>query len=132
MKRIIIVIILIGIYSCNENPVKSDEEKNNNPIISSLTVFPKIVNPSDSLIVVCNATEPDGDTLVYDWITSGSIVRIKNSNHHWLYNTKENSQIIYAPDSNFIKQPVDTFWVQCMVRDRKGGQVGKIINFIVK
>lgn len=130
MKIVLIMFVLLNISSCDENPVEVKENKE--PVIFSLVAFPDVVYPNDSLIVICNAYDPDADTLVYDWITSGSIVRIKGSNHPWLYNTKENSQIFYAPDSQFVSAPQDTFWIQCAARDGKGGQVSEVIKFIVK
>lgn len=130
MKILIAMFVLLNISSCNESPVEVKENKE--PVIFSLVAFPDVVYPNDSLIVICNAYDPDADTLVYDWITSGSIVRIKGSNHPWLYNTKENSQIFYAPDSQFVSAPQDTFWIQCAARDGKGGQVSEVIKFIVK
>lgn len=107
------------------------QPQNNNPEILSLDVFPDVVKPSDSLIVICEAIDPDGDTLVYDWITTG-VVRIKGSNYHYLYHTSENSRIFYAPDSSHATAPQDTFWIQCVVRDVKGGGIGEIVRFVVK
>ena len=129
MKLSIILSIILIIIYCDEVPVKP-EDKNQSPKIFSLTIFPEVVKPNDSLIVVCNAFEPDGDTLVYDWSTTG-VVRIKGYNHPWLYNTKNNSQIFYAPDSQFVSSPKDTFWVQCFARDRKGNSDNLTVHFIV-
>lgn len=130
MKILIIMFVLTKIISCNDNPVEVKE--NQDPIIFSLVAFPDVVYPNDPLIVICSAYDSDADTLVYDWITSGSIIRIKGYNHPWLYNTKENSQIFYAPDSQFVSAPQDTFWIQCAARDGKGGQVSEVIKFILK
>jgi len=126
----IVTLSLLIIFSCEDDPVKPE---NHHPIIKSLTAFPDVVNPNDSLIVICNASDSDGDTLVYDWITTG-VVRIKGArgDDHFLYHTYENSRIFYAPDSQFVLAPQDTFWVQCFVRDVKGGQAGALVTFIVK
>ena len=125
--------VFSALNGCKQNPVDAKPE-NRSPVILSLTVFPDVVKPSDSLIVVCNATDPDGDTLVYDWYTSG-IVRIKGL-RDWdccaIFNTHENSQIFFAPDSVHISGPQDTLWVQCAARDRKGGMDVKLIHFIVE
>jgi|SRR5690554_4397818 hypothetical protein len=129
----LVTFVLLNISSCDDNPVDNQPE-NRSPVIFSLTVFPKIVKPNDSLIVICNVIDPDGDTLVYDWYTTG-VVRIKGL-HSWdccaLYNSYENSQIFYAPDSQFVSAPQDTFRIECAVRDGKGGGDVKLINFIVK
>src|SRR5690606_15635671 len=125
MKILIAMFVLLNISSCNESPVEVKENKE--PVIFSLVAFPDVVYPNDSLIVICNAYDPDGDTLVYDWYTSG-IVKIKGL-PPWasgaLFNSYENSQIFYAPDSQFVSAPKDTFRIECAARDGKGGQVSE-------
>jgi len=118
--------------SCDKDtPVKP---VNHNPIILSVTVFPDVIGISDSAIVVCNAMDPDGDTLVYDWYTDGRL-RFKN-NPPWqccvLANTYENYQILFPVQSqNF--PPIDTVWLQVEARDRKGGgSVAQTVQFVVK
>jgi len=134
MKQLIVLLLFISSnISCDkDNPVKP---VNHNPIILSLTVFPGIAKPSDSLIVICDAMDPDGDTLVYDWYTAGGSMRIKGAppwDYNVLANTHENSQIFYAPDSMHVSAPRDTtFWVQAAARDRKGGMDVKLIHFTV-
>ena len=137
MKPLIIILIpfaFLNIDSCKNNPVDSKPE-NRSPVLSSVVMFPQVVGPSDSLIVICDATDPDNDTLVYDWFSlSGSIVKIKGAHDGDMarYNTYQNSQIFYAPESRFVKAPRDTFGLQCGVRDRKGeGDVSNILLFIV-
>jgi hypothetical protein len=132
MKKIILLLLLtipFALNNCDDNPI---ELENNSPVILSLTVFPEIVEPNDSLIVICNATDSDGDTLVYDWYTTG-VVKIKGAlpGLPALFNTTENSRIFYAPDSIYVSAPQDTFWIECAARDGKGGQVSQSINFIV-
>jgi len=129
-KLILLMMVMLLTINCDENPVKPE---NHNPIIFSLVAFPEIVNPNDSLIVICNAIDPDGDTLVYDWYTTG-LVGIKGAfpGVPARFNTHENSQIFYAPDSISVMAPQDTFWIVCAARDGIGGQVSKLINFIVK
>jgi hypothetical protein len=123
----ITAIILVNI-NCDDNPIKSE---NRSPVILSLTVFPEIIHPSDSAIVICNAMDPDGDTLVYDWITDGRL-KIKGGQDqgHFLYHTYENSRIIYHQNLP-NRPPVDTLWVQCFTRDVKGGGDNKVIFFLV-
>jgi hypothetical protein len=44
------------------------------PVITSLVADPDWVTPSGSIEVTCNATDPDGDELSYEWTaTAGSI-----------------------------------------------------------
>lgn len=96
---------------------------------ADLDVFPDVIGPSDSAIVICEAIDPDGDTLVYDWITDAR-VRIKGSQYFWLYHTSENTRIFYPTNINNV--PVDTLWVQCIVRDVKGGATDGLVLFMVK
>jgi len=125
-RKVLLLFILILCSRCNEkNPIRP---QNNSPQILSLIVFPSTVRPMDSLIVICDAIDPDEDTLVYDLITGGQ-VKIKCTNEFHLYNTSENSHIFYAPDSILV--PVDSFGVQCAVRDIKGGIDMEMVFFKV-
>jgi len=131
MKFFLLIFLLFSFINCSEeNPVKP---QNKSPEIISLEVFPNVVRPTDSIIVICEAMDPDGDTLVYDWITTG-VVRIKGArgDEHWLYHTYENKRIFYAPDNLHVTAPLDTFWVQCFVRDVRGGADDQTIIFVVK
>jgi hypothetical protein len=132
MKRsfLLITVILLN-NNCDDNPGDSKPE-NRSPVIFSLSVFPEVISPLDSAIIICNAMDPDGDTLVYDWITDGR-VKIKGANDfdHFLYHTYENSRVVYPKNLN-NRPPIDTLWVQCFVRDVKGGEVGELITFILK
>lgn len=133
----IIVVLVLSIQTgCKDNPANSGKPQNHNPVILSVVLFPEVVAPSDSLIVICNAADPDGDTLVYDWYSlSGSIIRIKGAPHPGqtaVYNTHQNSQIFYAPDSQYVAAPQDTFVLACAVRDlRGGGDASGLLRFIV-
>lgn len=132
MKQLIVLLLFVtSNISCNnENPVKPE---NHDPIILSLTVFPEVIGISDSAIVVCDAMDPDGDTLVFDWYTDGRIEF--KGNPSWEIgvrsNTHENYQIVYPVQApNF--PPVDTVWVQVQARDGKGGgSVAQTVHFIV-
>jgi hypothetical protein len=129
MKLLIILIVLLFLnLSCENDPVKPE---NHRPVISSLTVFPKIVGLADSVIVTCLATDPDGDTLVYDWITDGR-VRIKGTSdwEHSLYNTYQNSHVFYPKDISRLPS-LDTLWIQCFARDGKGMSDNGLVLFIL-
>ncbi|MCK6623470.1 MAG: hypothetical protein L6Q94_23530 [Calditrichia bacterium] len=124
---IIYATLLFNCSGCDDaSPV---QPQNNSPEILSLDVFPNVIGPSDSVIVICEAIDPDGDTLVYDWITDGR-VRIKGSNWHYLYHTSENTRVFYPKDN--VNVPIDTLWIQCFARDGKGKSANGIVLFIVK
>ena len=130
MLIIIFSLFFLFLGCSKDNPV---EAKNNSPEILSLEVFPKTIGPSDSVIVICNAIDPDGDTLFYDWITDGRL-KIKGAllqSDHWLYNSLENTRVFY-PKAGVVKTPIDTPWIQCSVRDGRGEADTEMIRFYVK
>jgi hypothetical protein len=130
MKKAILLLlstVLLAQNNCDDNPVKPE---NHHPVILSLTVFPDVIGPLDSVIVICNAMDPDGDTLVYDWITDGKS-RIKGTDYpDWSqYNTFENWRVVYPKNLNNV--PIDTCWVQVFARDRKGKSVAELVSFVL-
>ena len=106
MKLPIVMSIILLFVSCEDNSVKP-ENQNHRPVIFSLSVFPNIIGPQDSAIVICNAYDPDGDTLVYDWISDGKS-KIKGTlfDELFLYNTYENYRVVYPKNLNSI--PINT------------------------
>ena len=127
-----IVFLVFGVLSfdaCKNDSVRPPE--NRNPIILSVTAFPDTISATDSVIVMCNAIDPDGNALVYDWFTD-SRLRIKGEpvDEGILYNTHENFHVFYAAHVNV---PVDTAWVSCEVRDGIGGVASfKPVLIVVK
>lgn len=121
------ILLIVILISCKEN---STEVENNDPILLSLQVFPKIVNSEDSVIVICEASEPDEDSLFYDWFTD-SRLRIKNNgNESIMYHTRENIRVFYPTKGK--GEPADSAWISCSVRDGKGGQsVSKRVTILV-
>jgi len=110
---------------CQEAPLG-----NRDPVIAALRAVPDSIGPSDSTSVTCSATDPDGDTLVFDWVTDARLIIKGNPpNQYWLYDTRIGSQIFYAGPSALY--PVDTAWVQCFARDRKGGSTEQLIRIKV-
>ena len=101
---------------------------NHPPLISSITLFPLSIGPSDSAIVVCTATDPDGDTLVYDWISSGGL-RLKDAPRGgYIFSSPRNSQIFY---SDTLRAPIDTSFIRCYTRDQRGGQDGRLVLLVL-
>jgi hypothetical protein len=111
--------------SCGDNPT---EPTNHSPIIRSLAIFPASIGQTDSAIVVCDASDPDGDVLVYDWFTDTTL-RIKGATAGvYLYNSPNNSQIFYYGTPPALP---DTQWIRCDVRDRRGQVDSQTIFLIV-
>jgi len=112
-----------GLGACSRNPVAG----NSGPEIVSIVAIPDTIGPNDSTVVVCAARDANGDALVYDWVTDARlIVQGTRPNQTWLYNTQSNKHTFYIGPS--YRYPVDTAWVQCFVRDLKGGQDARTIN----
>lgn len=131
MKQAIFLVFVVLLNLSCSDPVKPEKPENHRPVISSITVVPKVVSPSDSVVITCYASDPDGDTLVYDWICDGRL-KIKGAmtNQHWMYNTFENSHIFYPNNSRNVD--LDTPWVQCFARDRRGMSDAWLVQFIMK
>jgi hypothetical protein len=119
---LIALIVVTNIGACGDH--EPNRPQNHSPVISSIVVFPTVLGPSDSALVICNATDADADDLVYDWVTDARL-RIKNSAFTvYLFDSPDNSQIFYV---GVRSAPVDTAWIQCTVRDSRGGADGRIV-----
>lgn len=103
---------------------------NRDPIVTSLTVFPTTIAPGDSAVVVCSASDPDGESVRYDWHSYGA-VRL-NSRLGWIaYSQPSNSMTIYA--SAGTGAPSDTGWVRCFaVDDRGGSQYAGMVEIVIQ
>jgi hypothetical protein len=62
-----VVVVIVVLLAILYNTVLA----NHRPIITSLEAQPERVTPRGSCQIVCNATDPDGDELVYGWSASG-------------------------------------------------------------
>src|SRR5512136_1471043 len=71
MGTLFLLAVAVGLAGCRDYPTKSIYHR---PIISSVTVFPAIIGQGDSMLVTVYASDPDGDTLVYDWFTDGRLI----------------------------------------------------------
>ena len=105
---------LAALSSCGEKlPL---QPVNRSPVVQSLIAFPTSVSPGDSVIIVCHATDPDGDTLSFDWVSDCRLT--DRYGHIEVYNT--GSAMVFHAGS-CARAPVDTGSVECEVRDGKGG-----------
>jgi hypothetical protein len=133
MRQLELHIVVIGalvvavVGACRSSVTPVPPYTNRSPHILSVTVFPSELGPTDSVVVICNAIDPDADTLVYDWDTDGKLhISGANGNEPFLYNTSSNAQVFYP--SGFATLP-DTAWVHCVARDGKGGEEGRLVLF---
>lgn len=116
--RSFILALLLAFFSgaCGEkDPARPPI--NHAPVISAALVFPQTLGPGDSAIVICNATDSDGDLILYDWYTDGRL-RIKGAFLGVsLYDSPYNTQVFYY---NHADTPVDTAWIQVNAKDQRG------------
>ena len=93
--------------------------RDQSPVVQSLTAFPTTLAPGDSAIVVCTATDPDGDTLYFDWYSDCRLLMKGDVLGDGAIYNRPQSLVVYAGTCN--RPPVDTGWVHCEVRDGRGG-----------
>ncbi len=114
---VILVGALIPIVGCRKSVTVPIYRR---PVISSVVAFPTSLGPGDSTLITVNATDPDGDSLVYDWeAVNGLLIKGDVYVDGLVYNTHDNSRIFYR--STTWPYPNDTAYVWCTVRDRTGG-----------
>ena len=101
------------------DPTTPLEPVNRSPVVQSLVAFPTTIGPGDSAIVVCGATDSDGDTLVYDWSSDCRMLKKGDTWGDFTIFGRGRSMVVYAGACN--RAPVDTGWVTCDVRDQRGG-----------
>ena len=112
------------IVGCSKKNPTAPAPENHNPVISSVVLFPQTIGPGDSVIVVCTASDPDGDSLVYDWITDTRL-RVKGSPFGaYLFSSNSNAQVFYYGTP---PMPTDTAWIKCFARDLRGGSDGRML-----
>jgi hypothetical protein len=82
-------------------------------------------------LVIVTATDADHDALVYDWTTDSRLrisgVRLPLDN--FLYNTVEPTRVFYP---NNVQTPLDTAWIECGVRDRRGGEAIAWVRLVIQ
>jgi hypothetical protein len=84
---------------------------NNPPYISSLVADADWTTPSGSLQVTCNATDPDGDELSYEWSASGGSITGTDAAVNWI-----------APEE------IGMYGITVVVDDGRGGNATRTIG----
>jgi len=124
---LVVTALAVSIGGCKEYPTRP---ANRRPVISSVVAFPTTLGLGDSTLITVFATDPDGDTLVYDWVAYNGL-RIKDDPYDdgILYNTSSRSRVFYL---RWRPADYDTAFVVCGVRDRKGGGDSRMVLIFLK
>ena len=109
--------MVFGIAACDTT--RSVRPANRPPVAHSLVAFPTTIGPGDSALVRCDATDPDGDSLVFDWESDCRLIMKGAPNWPYYYNAHDPWLVVYP--GSCVKAPLDTGLVFCSVRDGKGG-----------
>jgi len=102
---IVAVAVLFLASSCNSQ----------RPVITSLEAGAKWIVPLGSLLVTCNASDPEGDELSYSWSASGGEINGEGAIVTWT-----------APDS------AGSYNVTVTVTDGRGGEVTDYVTVSVR
>jgi len=89
------------------------------PVISSVVAFPTTLGPGDSTMITVFATDPNGDSLVYDWAAYNGLIIKGHPGDNEIYNTHSPSMVFFR--STTWPYANDTAFVWCSASDRRGG-----------
>lgn len=117
LSAVVLLVFVLGAGACHKFVT---EPVTRRPVITSVVAFPTVLGPGDSTMITVFATDPDGDSLVYDWEPyNGLTYKGQQPSQGAIYNTHSPSMVFYGPTT--WPYAVDTAYVWCEVRDRKGG-----------
>jgi hypothetical protein len=101
---------------------------NHPPAITGIAMSTQVIRSADTAVVAVHPTDRDGDTLVHDWIGTTAIQIRPAPAIAYVYNGPADSAVVLH---NAHITPVDTAWIECRVRDRKGSVDGAVVPLIV-
>ena len=104
-----------GGTSSDSISIEAVEYINNDPIITEITADPRKIHLSSDSEINCSATDPDGDTLDYNWSAIFGIISGTGATITWT-----------APTS------AGNYYITCIVNDSRGGQVIDSIGVSVR
>ncbi len=110
-SRLILILLLMGLFACE---TATEPEKNQAPVISSLTITETVLAPGEGTNLLCTAVDPDENDLTYTWECSGGTLSASGFSAYWA-----------APDT------MGHYSITCMVDDGNGGQdIGTLGVFV--
>ncbi len=114
-KKTVLIVVAIVVGAALLSILFHTMLANHRPTITSLRAQPDIVSPSRSCQIVCNATDADGDELVYEWSAGAGEITGQGAEVTWT-----------APGST---GPCN---VTVKVTDGRGGEVTKQLTITVR
>jgi plastocyanin len=84
------------------------------PVISSLDANQDSIEINHNVDITCNASDQDGDTLIFSWTANGQVIEGNNSSLSWR-----------APDT------AGTYNITCTVSDGRGGEDSESVSITV-
>ena len=112
---LVVLAVALAAGACREYPTHPIYRR---PVISSVVAFPTVLGPGDSTMITIYASDPDGDSLVYDWKAYNGLT-FPGAYAGVRYNCSSPSMVFRkSPTWN---SPYDTAFVWCSVRDGRGG-----------
>src|ERR1051326_8643582 len=69
--------------------------QNRDPVINGASVAPSVVPVGDSALMICNASDPDGDAIVFDWYADGRFLLKDAPDGVTRYSSPSDSQVVY-------------------------------------
>lgn len=109
-----VVVVFLGMALLLAGACGGGGAGNTPPQISSLTATPDNIGVGGSSTVVCVATDPDGDTLTYDWTATKGTFTGSGDTVTWM-----------APNEE------GTYTIRVTVSDGKGGTVEESVSVAV-
>lgn len=119
----VVTLIVLGSGSCRSFVTRSIYRS---PVISEVLSFPTTLGAAESTMITVFATDPDGDSLVYDWSAYNGLVMKGYPGRHEVYGTRSSSMVFYSPAS----WSYDTAFVWCDVRDQRGGSDSRRVTIL--
>ena len=112
-------LLAIGVIAASCDPELPIQPVNHAVVVRSLTVFPAVIGPGDSAIVICEAFDPDGDTLYFDWFVDCRLLMSPPGYNNFVFSERSGRMVVHA--GACATAPLDTGFVSCSVRDGRGG-----------